>query len=106
MLIEHLSIIGVGLIGGSLARALRKAKLVNRITGCNRNENTLKKAIELDIIDDYSLNIKDAVIGADVVVIGTPLSTTEKIFPQIVSTSNIFLIIYILLLVSYLIKNN
>jgi len=86
MLIEHLSIIGVGLIGGSLARALRKAKLVNRITGCNRNENTLKKAIELDIIDDYSLNIKDAVIGADVVVIGTPLSTTEKIFPQIVAS--------------------
>ena len=54
MLIDHLSIIGVGLIGGSLARALRKAKLVNRVTGCNRNEDTLKKALELDVIDDYS----------------------------------------------------
>ncbi len=86
MLIDHLSIIGVGLIGGSLARALRKAKLVNRVTGCNRNEDTLKKAIELDVIDDYSLNIDEAVAGADVVVIGTPLSTTEKILPQIVSS--------------------
>ncbi len=83
MLIDHLSIIGVGLIGGSLARALKKAKLVNRVTGCNRREDTLKKAIELEVIDDYTLDISDAVKGADVVVIGTPLSTTEKLLPQI-----------------------
>ena len=37
MLIRHLSIIGVGLIGGSLARALKKAKLVEHVTGCNRS---------------------------------------------------------------------
>lgn len=83
MLIDHLSIIGVGLIGGSLARALRKAKLVGRVTGCNRCEDTLKRAIELDVIDDYTLDISEAVKGADVVVIGTPLSTTEKLLPQI-----------------------
>jgi prephenate dehydrogenase len=83
MLIDHLSIIGVGLIGGSLARALRKAKLVGRVTGCNRCEETLKKAVELDVIDDYTLDISEAVKGADVVVIGTPLSTTEKLLPQI-----------------------
>jgi prephenate dehydrogenase len=83
MLIEHLSIIGVGLIGGSLARALRKAKLVNRVTGCNRCEDTLKKAVELGVIDDYTLDVAEAVKGADVVVIGTPLSTTEKLLPQI-----------------------
>ena len=83
MLIDHLSIIGVGLIGGSLARALRKAKLVNRVSACNRCEETLKKAIELDVIDDYSMNIEEAIAGADVVVIGTPLSVTEKLLPQI-----------------------
>ncbi len=83
MLIDHLSIIGVGLIGGSLARALRKAKLVGRVTGCNRCEDTLKKAVELGVIDDYTLDISEAVKGADVVVIGTPLSTTEKLLPQI-----------------------
>ncbi len=83
MLIDHLSIIGVGLIGGSLARALKKAKLVNRVTGCNRGEDTLKKAVELGVIDDYTLDISEAVKGADVVVIGTPLSTTEKLLPQI-----------------------
>lgn len=83
MLIDHLSIIGVGLIGGSLARALRKAKLVGRVTGCNRCEDTLKKAVELDVIDDYSLEVSEAVKGADVIVIGTPLSVTEKLLPQI-----------------------
>lgn len=83
MLIEHLSIIGLGLIGGSLARALRKAKLVGRITACNRCEDTLKKAVELGVVDDYTLDIEEAVKDADVVVIGTPLSTTEKLLPQI-----------------------
>lgn len=83
MLIERLSIIGLGLIGGSLARALRKAKLVGHVTGCNRGEDTLKKAVELNVIDDYTLDISEAVKGMDVVVIGTPLSTTEKLLPQI-----------------------
>lgn len=83
MLIEHLSIIGVGLIGGSLARALRKAKLVGRVTGCNRCEETLKKAVELGVIDDYTLDVSEAIKGADVVVIGTPLSVTEKLLPRI-----------------------
>lgn len=83
MLIEHLAIIGVGLIGGSLARALRQAKLVGRVTGCNRNEETLKQAVDLHVIDDYSLDIASAVNGADVIVIGTPLATTEKLLPQI-----------------------
>ena len=85
MLIDNLSIIGVGLIGGSLARALRKAKLVGRVTGCNRSEETLKKAVELDVIDDYSLNISEAVRDADVIVIGTPLSVSEKMLPKILN---------------------
>ena len=67
MLIDNLSIIGVGLIGGSLARALRKAKLVRRVIGCNRSEKTLKKAVELDVIDDYFLSIPEAVKDADVI---------------------------------------
>ena len=83
MLIDHLSIIGVGLIGGSLARALRQAKLVNRVTGCNRSEETLQHAMQEHVIDDYTMDIAEAVKDADVVVIGTPLSTTIKLLPQI-----------------------
>ncbi len=83
MLIEHLSIIGVGLIGGSLARALRQAKLVGRVTGCNRNEETLKQAMDLNVIDDYSMDVAEAVRYADVVVVGTPLSTSVSLLPKI-----------------------
>tara|TARA_B100001250_G_scaffold413108_1_gene446167 strand:+ start:1553 stop:2425 length:873 start_codon:yes stop_codon:yes gene_type:complete len=86
MLIDNLSIIGVGLIGGSLARALRKAKLVGRVIGCNRSEKTLRKAVELDVIDDYFLNISEAIKDADVVVIGTPLSISEKILPEVANS--------------------
>ncbi len=88
MLIDHLAIIGVGLIGGSLARALRKDKLVGKVTGCNRGEDTLKQAIELNVIDDYSLSIGGAIADADVVLIGTPLSTTNKLLPQIAEAMN------------------
>lgn len=83
MLINHLAIIGVGLIGGSLARALRTKKLVGKITGCNRCEETLRHALELNVIDDYSLQIEEATAGADVIVIGTPLSTTAHLLPEL-----------------------
>ncbi len=86
MFIDHLSIIGVGLIGGSLARALRKAGCVNRVTGCNQSVDTLKKARALAVIDDYTLAVNEAVADADVVVMATPLITTEKLLPQIVES--------------------
>ena len=89
MLIDNLSIIGVGLIGGSLSRALRKAKLVGRVTGCNRSEETLKRAVELDVIDDYYLNISEAVRNADVIIIGTPLSVSEKMLPKLANSMSV-----------------
>ncbi len=79
MLIKHLAIIGVGLIGGSLASALRKAKQVGKVTGFGRDINNLKKAVELGIIDEYTLTINHAVENADVIVLATPLSTTAKL---------------------------
>ena len=79
MLFEKITIIGVGLIGGSLARALKRASLCESITGCARREATLQKAVELGVIDHYSLDVREAVSGADVVVLATPLSTTEPL---------------------------
>ena len=79
MLFEKVAIIGLGLIGGSLARALRRASLCNRITGYGRREAALQQAVEQGIIDRYSLDVREAVRGADVVVLATPLSTTETL---------------------------
>jgi len=80
MFISKLTIIGVGLIGGSFARALRHAGLVDKVTGCGRDVANLETALELGIIDDYSVDVAEAVRGADLVVVAVPLMTMGKIF--------------------------
>ncbi len=82
-MIKKLSIIGVGLIGGSLARALRKKALCEHIAGCGRNPQHLEKALELGVIDSYSTDPAEVVSDADVVLLATPVSTYEKIFRAI-----------------------
>lgn len=79
MLFDRVAIIGLGLIGGSLARALRRASLCASITGYGRREAALQQAVEHGVIDHYSLEVPEAVDGADVVVLATPLSTTENL---------------------------
>ncbi len=79
MLFDRVAIIGLGLIGGSLARALRRASLCGSITGYGRRETALQQAVEHGVIDHYSLAVPEAVDGADVVVLATPLSTTENL---------------------------
>ncbi len=83
MKINRLVILGVGLIGGSLAQALRRADMCNRIVGYGRNEANLNKAIELGVIDEYFLSAKDAVQDADVIVLATPLATNRALFQEI-----------------------
>ena len=80
MFISKLTIIGVGLIGGSFARALRHAGLVGRVTGCGRDLANLKTAFELGVIDDYSIDVAEAVHDADLVVVAVPLMAMGKIF--------------------------
>lgn len=72
MSIRQITIIGTGLIGGSLALALRKKKFAGRIIGCDR-ESTLEKARMRGAIDDGSVNPGDAARGSDVVVLATPV---------------------------------
>ena len=79
MLFDRVAIIGLGLIGGSLARALRRASLCGSITGYGRRETALQQAVEHGVIDHYSLDVPEAVNGADLVVLATPLSTTENL---------------------------
>lgn len=80
MFISKLTIIGVGLIGGSFARALRHAGLVDKVTGCGRDVANLETALELGIIDDYSVDVAEAVRDADLVVVAVPLMAMGKIF--------------------------
>ena len=74
ILIDRLAIIGVGLIGGSLARALKRKRAVREVIGYGRHEANLKKAVDLRVIDSYSMNLANVVDNADVIVVATPLA--------------------------------
>lgn len=78
--IGRLAIIGVGLIGGSLARALRAAGRVGEIVGCGRGQANLEEAVALGVIDRYSHDVSEAVRDADVVFLAVPLGAMRGAF--------------------------
>ena len=82
-MIDRLCIIGVGLIGGSLARALRDAGACREVVGAGRNEVNLQTAVELGVIDRYETDLAQAVSGADMVVVCVPLGAMEGVFKAI-----------------------
>lgn len=81
--IARLCVIGVGLIGGSLALALRRAGVVEEIVGCARDRNKLQRAVELGVVDRYQTDPAKAVAGAGVVVIGVPLGNVRAVLATI-----------------------
>ena len=82
MSIRQITIIGTGLIGGSLALALRKKKFAGRIVGCDR-EGTLERARMRGAIDDGMADPGDAVRGSDVVVLATPVLAIVDLIERI-----------------------
>ena len=82
-MINRLTIIGVGLIGGSLARALKKANAVAQVTGYGRNVQQLQKAMELGVIDHLETDMGAAVRDADVIVVAVPVGKTLEVLRNI-----------------------
>ena len=82
-LFEQMTIIGVGLIGGSLARAARRAGLVSRFVGAGRRVENLKKALALGVIDRFEADHLAAVKGSDLVVVCTPVQAQLKVVKAI-----------------------
>lgn len=82
-MIERLAVIGVGLIGGSLARALRAAGQVGEIIGCGRSRENLDLAVELGVIDRYEQNPALAVRAADVIFLAVPMGAMRELIRQI-----------------------
>jgi prephenate dehydrogenase len=78
--IERLCIIGTGLIGGSLARALRAADYCREVVGCSRNPEHLQQAVKLGVIDRFETDPARAVDGADMVLVAVPLGAMEPVF--------------------------
>ncbi|HMB17225.1 MAG TPA: prephenate dehydrogenase/arogenate dehydrogenase family protein [Pelovirga sp.] len=82
LLIPRMAIMGVGLIGGSLALALREAGAVGEVIGCGRGKPNLEKALELGIIDHYTRDPLEAVADADLIFLATPVKTLATVIAQ------------------------
>jgi prephenate dehydrogenase len=81
-MIERLAIIGVGLIGGSLARALRAAGMVGEVIGCGRSAENLELAFDLGIIDGCTRDPAAAVRDAEMVLLAVPLGAMRSTFER------------------------
>ncbi len=82
-LFERVALIGIGLIGSSLARRIKRDNLARHIVANARTQATLDKVLELGIADSVSIDPAEAVAGADLVVICSPLGTYATIGAEI-----------------------
>ena len=76
------TIVGLGLIGGSIAKDLRKAEFATKIIGVDNNEAHLKRALELGLADE-SATLEEGVKAADIVVLAIPVDKIVKLLPVI-----------------------
>ena len=75
------SIIGVGLIGGSLASALRDSGRVDTIIGCGRSAANLDYALDLGLLDHWTHDPEEAASAGDIVMLATPISAVIGLMP-------------------------
>jgi len=80
---RKVAIVGVGLIGGSFALALRENKLAREIVGIGRRRESLAEALACGAVDRATLDLENGVAGADFVLLATPISAFPKIFERI-----------------------
>ena len=83
-ILDTLAVIGVGLIGGSLAGALKASGAVGTVVGVGRNPENLATALDRGFVDHVTTDLAEAVSAADVVLLATPVSTLVKFFPKVV----------------------
>ena len=80
---KKVCIIGCGLIGSSIARAIKKNNLAKKVVSSNRSNDTNKKVIELKLVDDSNSDVKKMVDGSDLIIIATPLSSYKNVILKI-----------------------
>jgi prephenate dehydrogenase len=79
---KKIAIVGVGLIGGSLAIQLHEKKLSSRLIGVDANEEHAKKAVELELVDE-TMPLNDAIEQSDVIILAIPVDKLVELLPAI-----------------------
>eukprot|EP01034_Spumella_vulgaris_P009657 gene9657-12250_t len=80
---ETIALIGIGLIGSSIAREIREKQLAGTLVISTRSEATLARAEELGLGDRYTLSAADAVRGADLVIVSVPVGASGAVAAEI-----------------------
>ncbi len=82
-LFRKVTIVGVGLIGGSLGLAIKKHSLAREVVGFTQSHSSLVYALNHGVIDHGFSDMKSAFNNADLVILATPVRTIMKLLPQI-----------------------
>ncbi|OZB04601.1 MAG: hypothetical protein B7X58_14660, partial [Marinobacter sp. 34-60-7] len=80
---RQVAVIGLGLIGGSLASAIRKQGLAERVVGYDQRAEDLALGVELGVIDRAADSLEQAVAGSDLVVLAVPVRATRSVLETI-----------------------
>ena len=82
-LFDRIALIGIGLIGSSIARDVKALGLAREVVVSTRSPETLRRAEELELGTSYALSAADAVEGADLVIVSVPVGASEAVARQI-----------------------
>jgi prephenate dehydrogenase len=82
-MIQKLAVIGIGLIGGSLALGLKNHQAVKEVCGYSRSEQARSTALELGIIDTAATSIAEAVTDADVIFLAVPMGAMATVMAEL-----------------------
>ncbi len=83
-LFEKIAVLGLGLLGGSVAAAAKRGGLAREIVGAARRSGPLERALAAGLVDAIA-SPQDAVVGADLVVLGTPVGSMPKLVADVAS---------------------
>lgn len=81
---KRIAIVGVGLIGGSLAIQLHEKKISSRLIGVESNTDNAKKALELELVDEM-MSLDNAIKNADVIILAIPVDKMVSLLPEILN---------------------
>ena len=87
LLVNSVAIVGIGLIGGSIAMALKNHHVVNKIYGVDANVEHQQKALELGLVDEIK-TLDEAIEAADLIILAVPVNIAEKLLPIILQKAN------------------
>lgn len=83
---KHVAIIGLGLIGGSIGLALRKGKVAQQVIGYDLGKGVSNRARKIGAIDQAAANLVEAVRGAELVILATPVGAMRALLQDLTDT--------------------